>query len=139
MEIKCYDTLPEEAALIRKAVFMEEQGFQKEFDALDSQASHLVVFDNDKPVATCRLFPNQGTDHYTVGRIAVVKQYRGQKIGTKLLRAAEEIVKKNNGTSLFLHAQIRAKEFYEKQGYCPHGEPDWEEDCPHIWMCKKIR
>ena len=32
MEIKVYETLPEDAALIRREVFMEEQGFRDEFD-----------------------------------------------------------------------------------------------------------
>ena len=36
MEHKTYSTLPPEAILIRREVFMEEQGFQNEFDDIDS-------------------------------------------------------------------------------------------------------
>ena len=53
MNYKIYNTLPREAAIIRKAVFVEEQGFENEFDDIDSYANHLVLFDNDKPIATC--------------------------------------------------------------------------------------
>ena len=50
MEIRYYDNLPEEAKTIRRAVFMEEQGFQEEFDEIDGQAGHLVMFDGALPV-----------------------------------------------------------------------------------------
>lgn len=39
-----YNTLPPEAAAIRQAVFVEEQGFQEEFDAIDRHALHLLLF-----------------------------------------------------------------------------------------------
>ena len=54
MDIKIYDTLPEEAVRIRKTVFVEEQGFQDEFDKIDSYARHLVLFDGENPIAVCR-------------------------------------------------------------------------------------
>lgn len=54
MEHKTYSTLPPEAILIRREVFMEEQGFQNEFDDIDSMATHLVLFDGDTPAAVWR-------------------------------------------------------------------------------------
>ena len=39
-----YDALPPEAAAIRQAVFVEEQGFQEEFDAIDRHALHPVSY-----------------------------------------------------------------------------------------------
>ncbi len=41
-----YDELPPEAVAIRTAVFMEEQGFQDEFDAIDDDAAHLANTDD---------------------------------------------------------------------------------------------
>ena len=47
-----YDALPPEAAAIRQAVFVEEQGFQEEFDAIDRHALHRKrVLPEDKEVA----------------------------------------------------------------------------------------
>lgn len=138
MEIKMYRTLPEEAMAIRKTVFVEEQGFHDEFDEVDISANHLVLFDGDRPVATCRFFKNEGTNDYTIGRIAVLGPYRGQSNGAKLLREVERIVKQRKGDAIRLHAQVRAKGFYEKQGYRPYGEIELEEGCPHIWMHKTI-
>ena len=77
MDIKIYDTLLEEAVRIRKTVFVEEQGFQDEFDKIDSYARHLVLFDGENPIAVCRFFRNEETGDFTVGRIAVLKEYRG--------------------------------------------------------------
>ena len=131
MKIKIYDFLPREAMKIREKVFVEEQGFLEEFDEIDSYAVHLVLFDQGEPIAACRFFQEKEKQDYIVGRIAVIKEYRGQKIGTKVLRAAEEEIRR-------LHAQLRAKEFYEKQGYLSYGEIGYEEYCPHIWMKKKL-
>lgn len=137
MEVKQYDTLPQDAAAIRRAVFMEEQGFQKEFDEIDAYAKHLVMYDQDVPVAVCRLFQKSGTQSYIIGRIAVVKQYRGRKLGAELLKEAEKIVARNHGETMLLHAQLQAVKFYEKQGFEAFGEIEAEEHCPHIWMRKK--
>ena len=38
-----YEALPPEAAAIRQAVFVEEQGFQEEFDAIDRHACLLYT------------------------------------------------------------------------------------------------
>ena len=43
MEVSIYSELPDEARAIRQAVFVEEQGFQEEFDDIDNtEAAHLV-------------------------------------------------------------------------------------------------
>ena len=51
MNILIYDTLPDEAAEIRRAVFVEEQGFHNEFDEIDKRAKHIVLYDNNAPWA----------------------------------------------------------------------------------------
>ena len=47
--------LNEGCAAVRKAVFMEEQGFQQEFDDVDDRAYHVLIQDGERPVATGRL------------------------------------------------------------------------------------
>lgn len=69
MIIKKYDICPEEAVQIRLTVFVDEQGFQDEFDEIDKYATHLVAFDNDKPIATCRVFKKGNSGEYFVGRL----------------------------------------------------------------------
>lgn len=138
MYINTYEHLSKEAQIIRETVFIKEQGFHNEFDKIDSYAKHLVLFDEKIPIATCRFFRRESYEDYFIGRIAVIKEYRGKNIGATLLKAAETQIKNIGGKRIFLHAQCRAKKFYEKQGYSSYGEIVLEENCPHIWMCKKI-
>lgn len=45
MQIKHFDTLPEDAIFIRKEVFVKEQGFKNEFDEKDNEAHFLVGYE----------------------------------------------------------------------------------------------
>ncbi|MGI6008198.1 MAG: GNAT family N-acetyltransferase [Ruminococcus sp.] len=138
MNIVIYTSLPEDGAAIRNDVFVKEQGFQKEFDETDRHARHMVLYDHGVPAAVCRFYKSERAGEYIVGRIAVVQSYRGRKLGALILKKAEEEIKKEGGKSVALHAQERAAVFYEKQGYLRYGEPDFDEDCPHIWMRKEL-
>ena len=138
MRFRIYDFLPEDAKLIRKSVFMEEQGFKEEFDEVDGFAVHVVLYDGEIPVATCRIFKEDDSKTYTLGRLAVMKAYRGKNIGTEMLKEAEKIVFSKNGNAIKLHAQCRVINFYEQAGYSAYGNIETEEGCPHIWMKKSL-
>lgn len=138
MHSNIYDKLPEEVQEIREEVFMKEQGFCDEFDETDMHAKHLVLYDENIPIATCRFYKRDLSEDYIIGRIAVIKQYRGRNIGACLLAEAEAEIRKMGGKRIFLHAQKRVEKFYEKQGYSGYGEIDLDENCPHIWMKKII-
>ncbi|MCM1026597.1 MAG: GNAT family N-acetyltransferase [Roseburia sp.] len=133
-----YESFPQEAKEIREEVFIREQGFQKEYDEIDHEAVHIVLYDAEIPVATCRIFWNEDMGAYTLGRLAVRKEYRGQNIGSLMLREAENLVRRKNGKELILHAQCRAADFYRKSGFAEFGEVGDEEGCPHVWMRKEI-
>lgn len=134
---KLFDSIPEEAREIRKTVFVEEQGFTDEFDETDRAAYHMVAFVDGEAAATCRFFRNTETK-YMIGRIAVLKEFRGRGLGSSLLKAAEKAMLEKGGSSVLLHSQLRAKGFYEKAGYSPSAEADEEQGCPHIWMSKSL-
>lgn len=138
LHVRSFDTLPEEAVAIRTAVFMDEQGFVDEFDDVDEKACHLVLFDDGTPVATLRLFPGEAPGEWVVGRLAVVRSHRGLGLGTVLLREAEAEAARRGGDRVALHAQVRAKGFYERCGYVAHGGTDLDEGCPHVWMRKGL-
>lgn len=138
MTIRSYTALPPEAAAIREAVFMDEQGFAEEFDDMDAKAVHLVLFEAGEPAATCRYYWNDGQGCHAIGRIAVRKPFRGRGLGAAVLRAAEKQIGQAGGTQAVLAAQVRAGGFYQKQGYLPYGAPFDEEGCPHIWMRKAL-
>lgn len=138
MEIKSYDKLCNEAKYIRIKVFVEEQGFREEFDTDDNISTHLVVFDDERAVATGRFYYDKARQEYLIGRLAVLREYRSRGIGAQLVCEAERLIKAKGGKSVFLHAQCRAKVFYEKLGYTAYGESDFDEDCPHQWMKKTL-
>lgn len=116
MEAKVYSSLPKEAAEIRRAVFVEEQGFKEEFDGTDSRARHLVLYDGERPVGVCRFFKGDTEGDYIIGRLAVIKDYRGRGAGARLLSETENAVRREGGKRVLLHAQISAKGFYKKTG-----------------------
>ncbi len=136
--VTVYDELPAEAVAIRTAVFMDEQGFQDEFDAIDDDAAHLVGFMGEKPAACARVYWNEQRGCYVVGRIAVDRELRGQSLGARILQAAEDLIAARGGSRSELSAQERASGFYEKQGYASCGEGYLDEGCPHIWMTKEL-
>lgn len=107
MQVKIYDELPLEAKKIREDVFVKEQGFNEEFDIIDKTAKHILISENNIPVATCRIFYSKERNSYIIGRIAVCKQYRGKKYGVRLLEYAEREIKKSGGTTAELSAQCR--------------------------------
>ncbi len=137
MTIKEYKQFPEEALIIRKKVFVEEQGFIDEFDDTDKVSKHLLVYEEDKAIATCRIFFDEEKGSYMVGRLAVIKEFRGKNIGSKVLKRAEDIIRRDGGKSVILSSQEEVVNFYEKQGYSKEGDLYLDEGCPHI-LVKKL-
>jgi predicted GNAT family N-acyltransferase len=138
MIIKEYNYLPEEARQIRNEVFVKEQGFVGEFDEIDNIARHIVIYEKKQPISTCRIYLNIKKQSFVIGRIAVVKEWRGKNIGTIMLDVAEDNIRRDGGKSVILSAQVRVGGFYEKQGYKKQGMVYLDEDCSHIWMKKNL-
>ena len=136
MKIVRYNKFINDAYIVREKVFIIEQGFIDEIDFIDSYATHIVIYDKDNPIGTCRVFLDN--NEYKLGRLAVLKEYRGEGIGKILVNEAEKHVKTVGGKSIILHSQLQAKGFYNKAGYTEFGEIDYEENHPHIWMRKVL-
>lgn len=154
MKVAIYETLADPAREIRKKVFIDEQGFQDEYDEVDKMAVHFVLFEDgclpdersttgrfaieQSAIATCRVFWNEEMNAYALGRLAVIAESRGKNIGSILVNEVEKYVRLRGGTEIVLHAQCRATEFYGKLGFVEFGEVQDEEGCPHIWMRKML-
>ncbi len=144
LKIVTYSVLPQEAIEIRNEVFVDEQGFEEEFDADDARSIHLVAFIGEEAVATCRIIARD-KQNYMFGRIAVRKPHRKKGIGSAIVRAAEEVLAKEKAhsapetlISIYIHSQMQAVPFYEKIGYISTGITDVEQDCPHLMLKKEI-
>lgn len=133
--------LPQDAHDIRQAVFVQEQGFngQSEFDSIDPDAFHAVLYLDGKPAGTGRLFPSDSSpDAFIVGRLAVYPQYRKLHLGSEILSFLEQKAKESGASKIALSAQCQAQGFYEKCGYTASGDTYLDEFCPHIHMEKML-
>ena len=132
MKITVYDKIPDEARFIRETVFLQEQGFEKEYDDNDNIAKHIVIYDNGEAIVTCRVYWDNEV-------IAVLKNHRGKGLGIKVVTEAEKVVKENGGKEVFISGQVRVAEFYiNKLGYTRYGESYMEENVPHVALKKNL-
>lgn len=138
IKVQITSDLPQCARNIRQEVFINEQGFINEFDEIDKRAWHLVVYDEETPLACCRFFKGESANEFIIGRLAVLKKYRGKQLGALMMQEAEKYIKSIGGKKLSLSAQLRVKDFYEKQGFTASGETYFDEYCEHIHMKKII-
>ena len=138
METEMFNGIPDGAVYVRRVVFQKEQGFIHEFDEYDPLAVHFLIKDQGKPIGTCRVFQKNDSDIYILGRLAVLREYRGAHVGSMLIGEAEKYVRSVGGKEIQLHSQCTARSFYQYNGYVEYGEPEDEEGCPHIWMKKQL-
>lgn len=141
MEITITKGLPDAGRQVRLAVFVREQGFTEasEFDGTDAAAWHAVVWEDGVPLATGRLFPDAKREAgYTIGRIAVRRERRGERLGARVMGALEEKARSLGAREIHLCAQVRAKGFYESLGYTAYGEIVYDESVPHTMMEKRL-
>ena len=127
-----------EAALsaVRSAVFIEEQRVPAalEWDRLDECCHHvLVTAAGNRPVGTGRMKPD---GH--IGRMAVLRDCRGQGIGSAILTALLDFARQQYCTGVYLHAQVAAISFYEKHGFTVGGELFMDAGIPHRSMVKRL-
>ena len=125
-----------EAAEIRRKVFMEEQGFENEFDDTDSISLHCVLYCGGKSAAAGRMYGEGSLAH--IGRIAVLKEYRGKGLGSLMMNELEKQARERGYTGTALSAQCRAQRFYEANGYTARGDIYADEGVPHIMMYKDL-
>lgn len=139
MDIRVFDKIPDEARFIRETVFLDEQGFEKEYDENDNVAKHIVIYNDKNAIATCRVYWDDEVNCYHVGRIAVLKPHRGKGLGIKIVTEAEKLIKQLGGNEVFISGQVRVAEFYKnKLGYTQYGEAYLEENVPHVALKKTV-
>jgi hypothetical protein len=117
---------------VRESVFVEEQGvpLELEWDEWDEPSEHAVAFDpHGRAIGTARLLPSGA-----IGRMAVLKHWRSQGVGTSLLEAMLERARQRSLVRVTLHAQMHAAEFYRRFGFSERGEEFSEAGIPHVEM-----
>jgi len=125
------------AFAIRMRVFVREQRVPAaiELDRDDDRAIHFLATSDGKAVGTARVVSHHGSAK--IGRMAVLKSYRGKGVGKKLLQRAVATAKKLGARTIYLHAQVPVIEFYEKLGFRCVGPVFDEAGIPHRKMILK--
>lgn len=137
MEVKFFKGLTDDSKKIREEVFVVEQGFKEEFDELDNYVDTMVIYEDNRPVATGRLYEIDSVNKvFKLGRIAVVKDKRKNGLGRMILAELERKAKELGAKSFYLSAQVVAVPFYNKCGYTEYGNTYYEEHVEHISMKK---
>lgn len=138
MQAEFFSELNDDIVSIRTEVFVEEQGFQNEFDSIDNNCLHCLLYQNGLPAAVGRIYRDEDVKTlFHIGRIAVKQQFRKSGCGKEILFKMEEKVKELGGKQITLSAQCRVQKFYEACGYTSENTVYYDEFCPHIRM-KKI-
>ena len=108
---------------------------QDEFDEHDGDESkYIVLLDDEYPVATCRFYE---LDNSTVliGRVVVLPEYRGQHLGSRVIKEAEKWIKELGYNQIRIDSRVEAVGFYEKIGYTLMDDEvikSWSFDCKRM-------
>ena len=136
MEIRVTDWRSSRTLLrrIRDEVFIREQGVpaSMEWDEQDLNAIHFLALDSRNPVGCARLLPDG-----KLGRMAVLKQWRHEHWGSRILNAVEEYARHELGLrEIKASAQAQALGFYLRNGFSVR--PGFYEDAgiPHLDIYK---
>ncbi|WP_397452473.1 GNAT family N-acetyltransferase [Pseudomonas sp. NA-150] len=118
---------------IREAVFIVEQCVppELEWDAEDPSAMHFLAFEGDFPIGTARLLP-----HGEIGRLSVLKDWRGLKVGDALMDAIITQAEAKGLKQQRLSAQVQATRFYERLGFTIVSGEFLEAGIPHVDMVR---
>ena len=136
IELRRWREAKREAQRIRVAVFVGEQGVpaELEMDEMDDRCVHALAFDGEEAVGTGRLLPD---GH--IGRMAVVKPWRGRGVGSALLGRLVQAARERGDGEVLLSAQVHALAFYRAHGFAPYGEVYEEAGIPHRAMRLSLR
>lgn len=126
-----WSVLGEQAAAVRTAVFVREQGIpaEHEWDVMDGQSVHCVACRGVRPIGTGRLLPDG-----RIGRMAVESDARGQGVGAVILDALIDVARRRGDRRVWLHSQRAAMGFYARRGFETIGEPFDEVGIEHVTM-----
>lgn len=117
---------------VREQVFIQEQmvPVDLEWDGLDENAQHLLALNHVGEAIGCARLTGDGS----IGRMAVLKPWRGIGVGHAMLDQAIALYRQQNIRDITLSAQVHAIAFYEKAGFKVCSEPYLDANILHVDM-----
>ncbi len=130
-----YESNTKDICAIRYKVFVGEQKVPEELeiDGFDDQAKHVLAFVDGVPIGTGRIL----SDGH-IGRVAVLKDYRGLGIGKSIMKDLIKWAQNMNLEKVWLSSQWHAHSFYLDLGFVCVGEIYKEAEIDHIKMFKTL-
>ena len=122
---------------VRSDVFIQEQCIpeDQEWDEADPSCLHvLACAAAGEEIGTGRLLPD---GH--IGRMAVLKSWRGQGVGAAVMQALLAAAKGRGHAVVELSAQTHAIDFYRRFGFEVTSEEYLEVDIPHRAMRRELK
>ena len=129
----------EECFLIRKKIFVDEQGLftETDQDEHDAEAIHIVALYKDKIIGTVRIY-EQKDSIWWGGRLAVEKKLRG-RAGRLLVQKAVKIIRGSNAKCFRAYIQLKNVSFFKNLKWKPIGEKVFLHGKPHLLMEAEIK
>ena len=124
---------------LRSEVFIVEQNCAyQDIDKKDQFALHVFFKKNNQIIAYTRIFkPNDYFKYSSIGRVVVIKNKRGSKIGSQIMNfSIKKIEEIFNEKKIKISAQKYLISFYKKLGFSVTGDEYLEDGIPHIAMIK---
>lgn len=121
---------------VRETVFVAEQKvpLELEWDSDDETALHALAEDRTgDPVGTGRL-----TGEGRIGRMAVLRQWRGRGVGSAILEWLTEAARDRGAPEIVLAAQVDTIKFYRRHGYTEEGGEFMDAGIPHRLMRRRL-
>ena len=121
---------------IRERVFIREQAVPEEleWDGLDPLCAHVLAWnDHGDAIGTARMQAKG-----TIGRMAVLKDWRGRGVGRALLQTLLDLAARQGLSRVTLAAQIHALGFYEQAGFHVVGDLFMDAGIPHRRMVRDL-
>ena len=124
--------LLQQSNMIRTKVFIEEQNVERELEyEFEEEGNFFLLYTDNKPIATARW--RETSKGIKLERFAMLKEYRNQGIGGKLLNAVLEDVVPLEKT-IYLHSQVTAVNYYSRAGFIKKGDVFEEANIKHYLM-----
>lgn len=101
-----------------------------EWDDHDATAVHLLAYDQQQQAIACARLISTGS----IGRMAVVKAWRGKGVGLALLAEAITDLQQQGCQKITLSAQQHAISFYQQAGFVVYSEPYLDANILHVDM-----
>jgi ElaA protein len=124
----------------RNEVFVVEQKcIYQDCDDKDRHAYHMFIKENGEIIAYLRILKNGiSYKEVSIGRVLVIRKYRGQGIGRDMMLKALMFIEDTlNEREIRISAQFYLVRFYESLRFMRVSKMYLEDEIPHIEMLYK--